>query len=418
MQPNPEAYTVNRRPMDVADFIDVIRRHRGWIIGPAFAGLVISVVVAFLWPDSYISDGTIRIVPPTVPERYVPSNVNLQLGQRIAAMEQQVRGRSNILNLVTKFALYPRKRGRVPDEDLIEDMQRDITIRAVAALRDVAGGQSATTAFRVSFRYSDRYLAQQVVREIITMFQNETLTSRSLSSTMTTDFLKEQVDAAKKNLDEMENQLTAFKMKYRGRLPDELNNNLAALRTFDTQLASADAAISRLTQEKLLMENNLRVAKEQYDAVPASPTASMEVAVKNERLITLERQILAQENGLAAMRQRYSGSHPDVRQAEAQLASLQKSKAALLDEEQKKAAPAAKPDTTALTREQRLAQGEMEKYQGLIQAKEMEIERAAGERTRVNGLIKEYQGRIQASPLSERDYAQLTRDYQLAKDRY
>ena len=128
MQPNPEAYTVTRRPMDVADFIDVIRRHRGWIIGPAFAGLVISVVVAFIWPDSYISDGTIRIVPPTVPERYVPSNVNLQLGQRIAAMEQQVRSRSNILDLINRLALYPREKGRVPDEDLIEKMQGDINL--------------------------------------------------------------------------------------------------------------------------------------------------------------------------------------------------------------------------------------------------------------------------------------------------
>src|SRR5512138_3841003 len=102
MQPSPESYSITRRPMDVEDYIDVFRRHKGWIIGPAFAGLVIAVVVAFIWPDTYVSDATIRIVPPAVPERYVPSNVNLQIGQRIAAMEQQVRSRSNLLNVINE----------------------------------------------------------------------------------------------------------------------------------------------------------------------------------------------------------------------------------------------------------------------------------------------------------------------------
>ncbi len=38
MQPSPESYSITRRTMDVEDYIDVFRRHRGWIIGPAFAG--------------------------------------------------------------------------------------------------------------------------------------------------------------------------------------------------------------------------------------------------------------------------------------------------------------------------------------------------------------------------------------------
>jgi len=210
MQPGPEAYTMNRRPMDVADFIDVIRRHRGWIIGPAFAGLVIAVMVAFIWPDTYVSDGTIRIMPPTVPERYVPSNVNLQLSQRIAAMEQQVRSRTNILNLINQNGLYPRKKGRIPDEDLIEGMQKDIRITPVSALREVADNRPASTAFRVSFRYENRYQAQKVVSQIIAMFQDETTRSRSSSSLQTSDFLKEKVDAAKKNLDDIENRLTTY----------------------------------------------------------------------------------------------------------------------------------------------------------------------------------------------------------------
>ena len=52
-----------RRPMDFEDAVDILRRHKSWILGPALAALVLSVVVAFLWPDTYVSVATIRVVP-------------------------------------------------------------------------------------------------------------------------------------------------------------------------------------------------------------------------------------------------------------------------------------------------------------------------------------------------------------------
>jgi len=48
----PEDFVnVSRRPPDVEDYIDMLRRYRSWILGPAFAGLVASVVLAFVWPE-------------------------------------------------------------------------------------------------------------------------------------------------------------------------------------------------------------------------------------------------------------------------------------------------------------------------------------------------------------------------------
>ena len=53
--------SVSRRQPDVEDYIDMLRRYRSWIIGPTFAGLVIAVVVGFLWPDTFISSALMRI---------------------------------------------------------------------------------------------------------------------------------------------------------------------------------------------------------------------------------------------------------------------------------------------------------------------------------------------------------------------
>jgi polysaccharide chain length determinant protein (PEP-CTERM system associated) len=420
MHPNPESYGMGRRPMDVDDYFDIIRRHRGWILGPAFAGLVISVVVAFLWPDTYVSDATIRIVPPAVPERLVPSNVNLQIGQRIAAMEQQVRSRTNVLNLINQNGLYPRKKGRIPDEDLVEQMQKDVSIVPVIALREASEGRALSTAFRVSFAYENRYLAQKVVSQIVGMFLDETVRTRSTESVMTTEFLKEKLEAAKNNLEAIENRLTQYKLQFAGKLPEQLNSNLGQLNALQSQLASAGSSINRATQEKLLLENSLRTIKEQFQAAPATASASVEAAVKSDRIIQLDRQILALETAVAGMRQQYSDSHPDVRRARSQLASLKSSRESLMREEEKasEVAQPAKAAPVAESREQKLLQAEIARVQGLIESKDVEIQNLVKEQARLDKAIKVYQDRIEASPFGEREYALMTRDYGIAKQQY
>jgi uncharacterized protein involved in exopolysaccharide biosynthesis len=74
------------RQLDLADYGAILRRNAGWIAGPWFAALVIAVVVAFLWPDTYISVATIRVAPPQVPESFVPANTNQDIQGRVNAL--------------------------------------------------------------------------------------------------------------------------------------------------------------------------------------------------------------------------------------------------------------------------------------------------------------------------------------------
>ena len=76
MQPQ-DGLATSRRPLDIEDYIDILRRHKAWILGPVFAALVVSVVAAFLWPDTYVSTAVIRVVPPQVmPESLVATNTS------------------------------------------------------------------------------------------------------------------------------------------------------------------------------------------------------------------------------------------------------------------------------------------------------------------------------------------------------
>jgi len=123
---SPQNYvSVTRRPPDIEDYIDMVRRYRSWIIGPMFVGLVLSVVVAFMWPDTYIFAGVMRITPQQIPENLVPSAVSTQMQERLSQMQQEILSRTSLQELIQRpsLDLYKRERQRLPLEDIIQDMR-------------------------------------------------------------------------------------------------------------------------------------------------------------------------------------------------------------------------------------------------------------------------------------------------------
>jgi polysaccharide chain length determinant protein (PEP-CTERM system associated) len=416
MQPTQDLLNVTRRPLDVEDYIDIVRRHKGWIVGPSFAALVVSVVLAFLWPDSYISEATIQVVPPQVPERYVPSNVNSEMTQRINSMANSIESRANLTNLINTHNLYRGPLARKPLEDVIEDMRKDIHISPVGNLQ--AQGRGAISAFKVSYEYSNRYLAQKVAAELARDFIDANIRALASQSAATTDFLKDQWEAAKKRLDDLETRMTQFRVKNAGRLPEQLQANLQTLRSLETQLAGANDTINRIGQEKLLLENQIRIYRDQLTAFNQG-TDAISARVKDERLAQAERDVAIMETTISGLKQRYKETHPDVKQAEAQLEALKQRRDALLKEDAQKPSETApkKPSTQEVRGSQEL-EGALSRVQSQVQVKDMELEERTKTQKKIEEAIAAYTARIQASPLMERDYVELSRDYSMAKSLY
>src|SRR5512146_2149205 len=115
--------SVSRRPPDVEDYIEMLRRYRSWIVGPTFAGLVISVMVAFFWPDTYISMAVMRITPQQIPENLVPSAITTQIAERLSSMQTEILSRTTLSDLIKKpsLDLYKRDQQRKPMEDIVEE---------------------------------------------------------------------------------------------------------------------------------------------------------------------------------------------------------------------------------------------------------------------------------------------------------
>jgi polysaccharide chain length determinant protein (PEP-CTERM system associated) len=415
MQPTLEPISVGRRPLDVEDYIDIVRRHKGWIAGPTFAALVLSVVGAFVWPDTYVSEAVVQVVPPQVPERYVSPNVNSEMSHRIQLMAQDILSRPSLINIINAHDLYRRERQRKPLEDVIEQMKNGVKISPVVSLQ-IQQQRMPISAFRVSFRYSDRFRAQKVTQELVSRFIDENARQLYSQSAATTDFLTSQWEAAKKALEEMEARITKFRMENTGRLPDESGANLQALQALQTQLMGVNDAIARANEDKLLLENQIRIYRDQLQELANGSDFTLQA--KSERLTALEREILVAEGRLAAARERYKESHPDVKALTAELNMLRRRRDALLKEEQE-AGPQAAPGVTAMMRRNmQQIEANIASLQGQVEAKNLEIAERTKIQQKLNESIATLTARVQAAPAVGGQYAELTRDYALAKARY
>src|SRR5579863_9166043 len=152
MQPT-DGLSVSRRALDVEDYIDIARRHKGWIFGPFLFCVVASVVGAYFWPDSYVSQAVVKIQPQQIPESMVQSSVNQQMFDRLNAMEQEVRSRAVLTTIINTYDLYKRERTRMPIEDVIDEMNKNIVLSVIGASQTANRPPSA---FAVQFTYSDR----------------------------------------------------------------------------------------------------------------------------------------------------------------------------------------------------------------------------------------------------------------------
>lgn len=425
-----QSFGASRRPLEIDDYIDIIRRHKAWILGPAFAGLVIAVVVAFLWPDTYVSYAVLKVEPQKVPEKYVQSNVNMEMAARIASMAETIRSRPVLINIIQTYNLYPRERKTMPMEDVVEEMRKDIGIGGVMSQ---FRGSTRLSAFQVSFTYENRYIAQKVCSELVSRFIDENIRTRSSQSVATTDFLREQFEAAKKELEEIEAKVAQFRAANIGRLPEQLQANLQQLSALESRLSALQNTISRASQDKVLLETQLRSLKEQAQTIANPPVEAPPpiVTAMNEKLAQINRDIERMELQLSSIRERYTDKHPEVQRTEQALAWLQRQREALIKQDQAAREDAARgsgqggarqPGGRPLTPEQQAElqeiQGRIEQVELAIRARDLETEKADKELKATEQQMKVLQARIEASPLNEPEYQQLLRDRDAAKERY
>ena len=407
----------------------MLRRYRSWIVGPMFAGLVLAVVVAFMWPDTYVSQAVMRITPQQVPENLIPSVLNTQMAERLNQMQQEILSRTSLQELIQRpsLDLYKRERQRLPLEDVIQDMRNRYVKIQMMETSSAGGERRFASAFLIQFSYTDRYKAQAVVRELVTKFTEQNVTVQRNQATLTSSFLNDELKTSKEDLDRLDAEILKFKNENQGRLPEQLPANIQSLQGLRMELNQINEAINRDNQEKMFQESTLQSLKNQTTFITNNledTVGNQTTAVKNERLIRLNQAIQEGKSNLAGLKQTFTEDYPDIKTMEARLAALEKERDDLEKQEiEQAAAVSVEPATRKVTNPQMQkslqdVQAQISATQVRIQATTMDTEERTRQRAEVEKQIVAIQSRIEMSPPLEQRYAALLRDSDLAKQNY
>jgi len=332
-------------------------------------------------PDLYQSTALVMIERQQVPEAFVRATVTSELEIRLHTISQEILSRSRLESLISRMGLYSDLRGKA--EEAVDRMRRDIRLELRGA--DANRGNT-TTSFALSYRGRDPQTVATVTNTLASFYIEENLKARERQATGTAEFLKVQLNDAKRRLDEQEARMGELQRRYLGELPQQLQGNLATLESLNTQL-------------RINSDNQTRLAERRDQIAGQLAQAKLNSGGPEPDEVRLAR--LQQE--LVTLRIKYTDLWPDIIRIKDEIERLQKDMAA----PKPKPKPVAGPPTPEVAR-----------LQDALGSVETELRLAKQDQTRLKQGISNYQARLDNAPKREQEYLDATRDYQGTKELY
>jgi polysaccharide chain length determinant protein (PEP-CTERM system associated) len=391
-------------PVRWQDYWAMAVRRRWWLMGPLFLGGFVAFGVARFWPVEYRSEALILVEVQKVPELYVTPNVVTDLQDRLQSMTQQILSRTRVKKLIEQFSLYPNLRQHMNSDEIVDQMRKDIRIELVQAPRR----QDELTAFRIYFSYGSAQIAQQITNALTSLFIDENLQARGEQSLSTTTFLENQLEQARKDLEQQEQQLREYKLHFLGELPQQEQSMLQMLAGLEAQLHSNTDAIDRAEQQRIYLES----MRTEYQALQDS-AGGTDPNAPASRVATADAQIRDLRKQLTDLEAKYTSRHPDVDRLRDQIADWEHSRKQLeLDRE---SSPSAETSTTATPSPKAPALADVESR---LKATQAEIEDYQARAKRLHDQMTDIESRLKMTPVREQQLAEVTRNYENSKQNY
>jgi polysaccharide chain length determinant protein (PEP-CTERM system associated) len=398
----------------------IVTRGRWWILLATCATTIVSITIAYLLPARFTSEATLLVVQQQVSQKYVTSASTLGIADELQAITQEVLSRRRLLELIEQFGLFAKERQRLAPEVIIGLMQKNINIEP---LEPAAGSRRTDTdfnAFKISFTADTAILARAVTSHLTSLFIQENVKAREERATNTTNFLGEQLAAAKARLTAQEERLRDFKMKNLGELPEQQQGNLAILTSAQAQLQNTTASLDRAQQQRVYLQSLL--SGYERLASRAAPGGSSDTPRTADPVQALQNDLNLLQTRRAQMLSTYSVRHPDVIAADREIAAKQ----ALLQNYKTArgaAAPPAAPGDSAAAQNGTSARDPEEvastaQLKSQLEANRLEIENLTKDEKQQRESIAQYQSRLNLTPVREQQLAGILRDYELSKSEY
>jgi polysaccharide biosynthesis transport protein len=283
--------------------------------------MLIALAVALLLPPRYRSFGTILIEQQEMPQELVRSTVTSYADERVQVISKRVMTTETLLGIIQRYNLYPKERTKDTREKILARMRKDIGLKMISAdVIDPRSGRptAATIAFEVSYTGASAELAAKVANELTTLYLNENLNNRTQLARDAAQFLESEGDRVSRQIADLEVKLAEFKDKNQLKLPELAQLNMSMLDRTDESLRGEEAHKSSLEAQLVYLEAQLAQLK---------PNSAVYTDTGERITSTMDRLKMARSQ-LDTARAIYAPDHPDIVRLEREVSGLEKEIAA------------------------------------------------------------------------------------------
>jgi len=431
--------------MELGDYIDILNRRKVPFFTAFVVIFILGLVIAFTLPPIYRSEATILIERQEIPEDLVATTVTGYVQERIEGIRQRLVTYENLVEIAESLDLHPdlRKSGEL--SSMVKLIRENILVSMV----DIRAGSSraaATVAFTVGFEAEKAKTAQKVAAELAKRFLDENKQARGEQAVEVSQFFEKEAERLRLEIVTLEKALAKFKQEQSEQLPELLQVNMRLYEKTEGQIESTKDRIQKISDQITFLQSELsltdprKAVRSDDGKIIQSPSERLNALISkylqysikyspdHPDMIRLRREIQALgsqsdaagkisklvsqlyllKSKLLDAKQKYSVDHPDVLQLDKSILSVESEirNINLSDSHDSSFSdiPADNPRYVSLKTQMDAAVSNLKSEEAKLISHQ--------------DKLKEYERRLFQTPIVERDYQALTRDYGNAKKKY
>ena len=410
-------------------YMHAIARRKALLFAVAIPIAALAILLSIALPDMYTSSALVEIDEPSSAQSLAEtSGGESYADQYVQNLKGIVLTDSNLRKMAQEHNLYP---GFDDDTAMLMRLKRDISVNIVTTpILDPRTGREreVVDAFTLSYDNRSPEKAQKGATWLVDASLAEHRRQRQGRASNAAQFYAKEAERIRTHVAGLESKLAEFKRANAGQLPELTEVNMSIMDRTEAQLATNDQQMRSLRQERVFLAAQLEQARsagpdagsvrqleDQYARMRSSYDESHPDMVAMRRQIdslkfgtsastgtSLRSQLNSKRATLAEARQRYGEEHPDIKRLQRDIATLE-------------------------TRIKAGERGDVEMSDGTpmgmqlrtqINAVDSQLASLMAQNAALRAKLSGIERNVTAAPTVEREYSNVTRDLQSAREKY
>jgi len=388
----------------IRKYLDLFVRWKSFIVAAILISLPVGLAVYLKTPKVYQSTSLLSYQQQSVnpSQSKMSPDMASAISDVVSTLTQMVTSRTNLENVITTLDLYPEMRQKLPMEDVVDMMRRNIEIEP----------SKEGDIFQIRYSGSQPDKVVKVTNALAAKFIEENLKYREERATETSAYAGDELEMAKTVMDRKEAVMRDYKLKHYNELPEQRQTNVERLIGLQEQYQAKQESIQDLEKTMILVRDqisNRRKLMAQADLLSSDGTRG--TAAQQDAAVSPADRLIQLRALLKSLEIKYTENHPEIKRTKRQIARLKEDLAA----------GRVQPDgglSGSSVQPQGTSDPVVLQLETQLKSIQMSIGNINEEKEGLRKTIAQYEEWVAAAPVREAEWSALTREYGELKRHY